>query len=268
MPRPALLALLHAAALPLTAATCADVPATTDAPVTTDSPDALVIRTDSLLISVDSLRFTVAIGYPQITGATATVPAERVAAVNAAIRDSVVAFAEQFRPEEAVAPEDRDSPSFVAEVEGGVADVRLHGDVLSGLFAAYTFTGGAHGNTLYAPVAYDLRTGAPLALADVFAPGTPWADSLSAHADRLLLATMRDPDAPASDAEIRSMLYPEGYDAAAMQHVAFVLGADSLTIQFAPYEVAAYAVGAPTLPVAYRDLDAFLRPDGPVARIR
>ena len=53
-----------------------------------------------------------------------------------------------------------------------------------------------------------------------------------------------------------------------MEHVAFALGADSLTLQFVPYEVAYYAFGAPDAAVAYRDLDAFLRPDGPVSRIR
>ena len=266
MPRPALLVLLLAVALPLAGASCGAAPGSDSAG--TAAPDTLAVRTDSLLISVDSLQFTVAIGYPQLTGATATVSAERVAAVNAAIRDSVVALAEQFRPEEAVAPEDRGSPSFVAEVEGGVDALRLYGDVLSGLLQVYAFTGGAHGNTFYVPVAYDLRTGAPLALADAFQPGTPWADSLSAHAGRALFSMMRDAADPVSDAEIREMLYPEGYDAAAMQRVAFVLGTDSLTIQFAPYEVAAYAFGAPTVPVAYRDLDPFLRPDGPVARIR
>ena len=265
MPRPALFALLLAAALPLAAASCADVSGTPDAPAASDT---LAVRTDSLLISVDSLQYTVAIGYPQLTGATATVSAETVARVNAAIRDSVAALAEQFRPEEAVAPEDRGQFAFAAEVEGGTEAVRLRGDVLSGLLGVYAYTGGAHGNTFYHALAYDLRTGAPLALADAFRPGTPWADSLSAHADRQLMATMRDPADPLPDAEIRGLLYPEGYDAAAMRRVAFALGADSLTLQFAPYEVAAYVFGAPTVPVAYRDLDAFLRPDGPVARIR
>ena len=264
MARPALLALLLAAVLPLTGASCGTASSTGDA----TPSDTLALRTDSLLISVDSLRFTVAIGYPQLTGATATVPAERVAAVNAAIRDSVAAIAERFRPEQAVAPEDRDSPAFAAEVSGEALDVRLHGDVLSGLLEVYAFTGGAHGNTFYTPLAVDLRTGAPFALADAFVPGTPWADTLSAHAGRALVSAMRAGDDPPSVDEARSTLYAEGYDAAAMQRVAFALGADSLTLQFAPYEVAYYAFGAPTVPVAYRDLEAFLKPDGPVARIR
>lgn len=256
------LALLLVAALPLAAATCGVFPGVGY----TGPAGALGVRTDSLLIAVDSLQFTVAIGYPQIVGSTATVPAERVAAVNAAIRDSVRAIAESFRPEAAVPPDERDSFMSQTTVEGGTDAVLLHGDVLSGVLLVGAYLGGAHGSAFFRPVAVDLRTARPVALADVFRPGTPWADSLAAHADRQLLAFMLSTGASAADA--RSNLFSEGYAPGVIPHVAFALQADSLLLQFGSYEVAAYVFGVPTVTVAYADLDAFLRPDGPVARIR
>ncbi len=257
------------AALPLLAATCGTPSdaAGTETPGAAAS-DTLSVQTDSLVVSVDSLNYTVAIRYPQLSGSSATVPAAIVARVNAAIRDSVAATAEQFRPTEAPPPDERDSPSFVAEVEGDMFNERLHGDVFSALLSVYAFTGGAHGNTFYMPLTYDLRTGAAITLDDVFQAGAPWADTLSAHADRALVMQARDVDDPLSVEEARATLYPEGYDAAAMRHATFALGADSLTVQFAPYEVAYYAFGAPDVQIAYRDLEAFLKPNGPVARIR
>ena len=264
--------LLCAAALPLLAAcnVSPDVsPDAGDDASRAAATDTLSVRTDSLLITVDSLNYTVAVGYPQLAGSSATVPAARVARVNAALRDSVTADAAQFRPTEVPPADARDAPQYVAEVEGGtLAPVLLRGGVLSALVSVYAFTGGAHGNTFYRPINRDLRTGAAITLDDVFRAGTPWPDSLSAHAGRALLAklTANDPEAtPASAAET---FYTEGYDAAAMRHATFTLGADSLTVHFVPYEVAFYAFGTTDVSVAYADLEAFLKPGGPVARIR
>ncbi|HEX9951328.1 MAG TPA: DUF3298 domain-containing protein, partial [Rubricoccaceae bacterium] len=171
-------------------------------------------------------------------------------------------------PEEAVAPEDRDSPMSATEVEGGTDVALLPGDILSGLVEVYAFTGGAHGNTFYIPFTYDLRAGTAVALGDVFRDGTPWADSLSAHADRVLVAKARDIEDPVSVDEARATLTPEGYTPEAMQRATFSLGADSLMVHFAPYEVAYYAFGSSRVPVAYTDLAAMLRPDGAAARLR
>ncbi len=270
MPRSALLVLV--AALPLLAATCGTPPdaAATAAPGTPGAAasDTLSIRTDSLVVSVDSLNYTVNISYPQLGGSSATVPAAMVARVNAAIRDSVAANAEQFRPTEAPPPDERDSPSYVAEVEGGMFNERLHGDVFSALLSVYAFTGGAHGNTFYVPLTYDLRTGAAISLGDAFQPGTPWADTLSAHAGRALVAKMREGDPDATAASMDDSFYPEGFNPDAMRDVRFSLGADSLMVHFAPYEVAYYAFGTTDVPVAYTALESFLKPDGPIARIR
>ncbi len=226
----------------------------------TASPPTVTI--DSLLVSVDSLRYTVAIGYPQIPGG----PAAVTAAVNAASRDSVVALAERFRPEKAVPADAR--PSEVADVQGGTEETFVAGDVLSALVSVYAFTGGAHGNTYFQPVNVDLTTGAPIRIGDLFRDGTPWADSLSAHAGRGLTAKLFANDPTATPASVAETFYPEGFDADAMRRATFTLGRDSLAVHFVPYEVAYYAFGSTRVPIAYADLEAFLKPDGPVVRIR
>ncbi len=264
MARSALLAL--AAALPLFGATCGVFPgATFDGAA---APDTLSVQTDSLFISVDSLNYTVSIGYPQLTGSSATVPAAMVERVNGVIRDSVTTHAEEFRPSEVPPPDERDSPMYVAEVDGGTDNVMLRGDVFSALLGVYAFTGGAHGNTFYTPLTIDLRTGAPISLDDVFRAGTPWPDTLSAHSERALFAKLYENDPEATPASAAETFYTEGYSPAAMRHATFTLGADSLTVHFVPYEVAYYAFGSTDVPVAYTALDAFLKPGGPVPRIR
>lgn len=258
------LALVLAAAFPLFAASCGDDIGSSSAGASAGS-DTLRVQTDSLIVSVDSLRYTVRIGYPQVAGASGTVSAAQVAAANGAVRDSVAAFAEAFRPETAPGP---DASNFdIAEVEGGTEEAFLGGDLFSAVVWIYTFTGGAHGNTSPVAVNTDLRTGAALRLGDLFQAGTPWADTLSARADRALVAKARGTDDPVSVDEARATLEPEGYAPAAMPAVRFTLGADSLALHFEPYEVAYFAFGSTRVPVAYADLAAMLRPDGPAARL-
>ena len=227
----------------------------------------LALRTDSLTLSVDSLVFTVDIAYPQLTGASATVSAATVASVNAAIRDSVTALADGFRPAEAVAPEDRGSPQYTAEVSGSTGEEFLGSDVFSALVEVYAYTGGAHGNTFFHAVNRDLRTGAAISLGDLFRPDAPWADSLSAHARRALYAKLFENDPDATPASAAETFYKEGFDAAAMGHATFTLSADALTVHFVPYEVAYYAFGTTDVSVAYADLAPMLRRDGVTARL-
>ena len=250
------------------ASACARPTGPSSPPETGSASEALAVRTDSLVVSVDSLLFTADIAYPQLTGSSATARPETVVTVNTAIRDSVTALAEGFRPAAAVAPENRDSPQYAAEVSGSTGEVFLGRDAFSALIEVYAFTGGAHGNTFFHAINRDLRTGAPIMLGDLFQSGMPWSDSLSAHARRALYSKLFDNDPDATPASAAETFYSEGFDAAAMHHATFTLSADSLTVHFVPYEVAYYAFGTTDVPVAYRDLAPMLRSDGVAGRLR
>lgn len=225
----------------------------------------LGVRTDSLLTKVAELRYTVAIGYPQITGSSATVDARAVAASNAAIRDSVRVLAESFRPTEAVPA---DAPDYqVTTVEGGMTDPFIGDDVFSSLLYVYAYSGGAHGIEESRGITIDLRSGSPVHVGDLFRPGSTWRSMLSTRVGSALVgqaAELRE----TTRSSARASLFPHGYDAAAMRTATFTLGPDSLMIHFDQCAVAPCSMSAFHVPVAYADLRAVLRPDGPVARIR
>lgn len=230
-----------------------------------DAPASLTVRTDSLQIDVDALRYHVAVGYPQLDGPPGGATRAAVDAANRSIRDSVEALVETYRPAEAV-PADAPA-SEVTTVDGGYDDPFLAPGVFSALVEVYAYTGGAHGNTAYAPINVDLTTGAPVRLGALFRRDAAWADTLAARVGPALVAEAAA-RMEATEDEARGALYAEGYDAGAMRDATFTLGADSLALHFVPYEVAAYAFGTFRVPVAYTDLDAVLAPAGPAARLR
>lgn len=228
-------------------------------------PVPLEVRTDSFTVQVDSLRYTVAVEYPQITGRTSEVSEQVVRAVNDAVLDSVVALAERFRPTEAVPP---DAPAYeVVTVEGFTDDVFLGADVFSAYVETYVYLGGAHGSSVAVPLNRDLRAGAAIRLGDLFRPGTPWPDTLSAQAERGLVRKAIGSGLAASLADMPGLLYPEGYDREVMRDARFTLGADSLAIHFVHYEVSAYAFGTSRVTVAYAALAPLMRTDGVAARL-
>lgn len=258
--RPALLLALAAALAACTgSAGCADAPAPgAPAPAASGRPARgataeRTVRIDSLGIDVDSLRYTVRIGYPQVFGAPGT--------VNAAIRDSVVALAESFRPAEAIVP---DVPAFEnTTVWGGMDDVTLVGDLFSAVIQVYAYTGGAHGNAYFLPINVDLQTGEPVAFADVVGDGPAVRDTLAAYVMRAVVdRLMGHGDATLAEARQSVRSYNQG-DVRIEGEPLFTLGADSLVVYEPPYAVMAYAFGAFRVPIAYADLQPFLRPGGP-----
>lgn len=244
------------------------IPAAPEAPVVSEAPvrpvDALSVRSDSLLIQVDSLRYTVAVDYPQIFGTSAGASAAAVRAANASIRDSVAVLARSFRPD---APVPADAPGFEhTEVLGGYDAPFLASDVFSTLIPISANTGGVHENFYALPLNLDLATGAPVRLADLFRPASAWADTLSAHVEPALVEEMtlrmrgRDGDA-------REYLSPRGYGPEALRTTPFTLGADSLALHFVPYQVAGFAWGSFRIAVAYADLAPLMRTDGVAGRL-
>jgi len=219
---------------------------------------ALAVRIDSLLIDEPDLNYTVAIGYPQLDSEGALPDAVR--AVNAAVVDSVEALAADFRPE--APPADADRPEYRVEVDAATEQPFVGDGVFSALVQVYAYTGGAHGTTFFLPLTFDLETGAALAPADLFRPGTPWADTLAAHVDRTVRARLvRNAGEPISDTNY----YPEGLDSIREGRVDLTLGPDSLTVHIPPYQLSYYAAGAFHVAVPLSAVAPFAR--GALARL-
>lgn len=233
----------------------ADAVTAAPAPPSPPAGPSLTVATDSLLRDEPGLTYRVAIGYPQIRGTAGEPMAPALRAVNAAIRDSVEALADDFRPE--APPPGAGPPQYPVEVDGGTPRAWISDDAFSALVEVYAYTGGAHGNTFFLPLTFDLTTGAPVRPADLFADGTPWADTLAARVERGVLRQLGSRDA----------LFAEGLAPIREGRVDLTLGPDSLTVHVPPYQLSSYASGAFHVGVPLADMAPFARPGGLLARL-
>ncbi len=247
---------LALAVLAATLAACApdptDAPAERLAPPPAPEAPAPSVRIDSLLRDEPALRYTVAIGYPQLVG-----DAPATATVNAAIRDSVGALADDFRPAEP--PPDYAAPSYAVEVDGSTERSYVGGHVFSALVDVYAYTGGAHGNTFFLPLTYDLTTGRPVRLGDLFTEGSAYGDTLAAWTRRGVLRQLA--------ALGSGSLYDEGLAPLRQGDASYTLGPDSLFVHVPPYQLSAYAAGSFSVGVPYTALRSMARAGGPLARL-
>lgn len=123
---------------------------------------------------------------------------------------------------------------------------------VSYIYTVYTDMLGAHGNTLFHTFMFDTRTGAPIALADLFTPGSPYLDTLSSIARSNLPAVIGE-GAPAD-------MLANGTTPDAKNFQNFFFDNKDFVLLFDPYQVAPYAAGPQTLRIPTSDLPG-LRPD-------
>jgi len=218
-----------------------------------DSPFAVV--TDSLLRDEPARTYRVAIGYPQIRRTSGAPLAPALQAVNAAIRDSVDALADDFRPEGP--PPGADAPVYPVEVDGSTPRTWVSDDAFSALVEVYAYTGGAHGNTYFLPLTFNLATGEAVGPADLFAEGTPWADTLAARVERDVVRQLGG----------RGGLFADGLDPIRGGRVDLTLGPDSLMVHIPPYQLSSYASGSFHVGVPLAAVAPFARPGGLLARV-
>jgi hypothetical protein len=240
----------------------------TGSPDTPGEPDATpdfavtagaVAFMDTLRLDDEALRFRVRVAYPVLEGVAAD--------VNAAIRDSVAAFAETFRPTEP--PEPGDDPfRSTTTVEGGTHVEWARPDLFSAVVEVYVFAGGAHGTGAFYALNLDPRTGAWLALGDVIADG-PDARAVLAEAVTAAAVARRAEQGGETAAEARAAT--DDYTGGGLRFERaplFTLVPDSLVLHIPPYEVGPYVLGAFRVPVPLADLGGRVRPDGPAPRTR
>ncbi len=244
-------------ALLLAVAACASPDGSADSPVEPVSLPAaapeLSVVTDSLVTRDPAINYRIAIGYPQIEGSDD--PA--IARINRAIRDTLVAFTMNVRPDPADFTGDPENDRlYVGEAEGGPARTFLGDGLFSSRVDVYLYTGGAHGITVAFPFTYDLATGEPVRSGDLFRPGAAVTDTLAARATARLRARLG-----------AGGLFDDAVPAEPDLFSAVTLGADSLTVFFGPYAVAPYAAGPQEVTWAYAALRDVLDLSGPVGAL-
>ncbi|MDX1530704.1 MAG: DUF3298 domain-containing protein [Rhodothermales bacterium] len=214
------------------------------------APGSLHVATDRLFDEDAEFNYSADVAYPQIEGGGPTI--ERV---NAAIRDSVEAAAAYVRPDPTAFTGDPEQDRLlVGALEGGFTEPLLQDGLFSTRLDLSVYTGGAHPNHYALPLTYDLTTGAPVRLADLFRPDAAWRDTLARLAtDRLVAARGSD------------WLFEVPIPAEALS--TFTLGPDSLRLFFAPYAIAPYAAGTSEVALSYERLRDLLDPAGPTTRL-
>lgn len=232
-------------------------PAAPDVPAADDTgPADPSVAADSLVIEDSTLSFFVHYLYPQLRDA-----GPHTDALNRGFADSARAVVETFRPTE---PPD---PAFPYEttVDGGFEVDRLDSRLFSAVELYSYYTGGAHPNHDFIPINYDLATGRPFGLGDLFRPETPYLDTLSARTEAHLRAWA---GSSGFSEEVEEAYWPDGFAPEAVNFSRFTVGSDSLHLHFPPYQLAAYAAGAFYVTVPLDVLRPFLAPSGPADALR
>jgi hypothetical protein len=129
-------------------------------------------------------------------------------------------------------------------------------NVVSLKFMVYEFTGGAHGNTTFTTLTFNLAEERVLTLDDVFVVGSdPWT-VIAPMAEEQIKAALSEFDMDADDTWIS-----EGAGTNPANYDSFVLTEDSILFIFDPYVVAPYAAGPQQVEIPFSAVEEMLNPD-------
>jgi hypothetical protein len=124
---------------------------------------------------------------------------------------------------------------------------------VSYIFTIYEDTLGAHGNTFFRAGTFNMKTGAPLALSNIFLPGVAYLDTLSS------ISRAKLPGIIGQGADMTFI--KNGTEPKAENFQSFFLENKNFVILFAPYAVAPYSSGPQTLRIPLSQLASILKPE-------
>lgn len=126
---------------------------------------------------------------------------------------------------------------------------------VSYVFEIYEDTLGAHPNAYYRTFTFDTKTGAPLALADLFAPGANYLGLLSDIASQQLPAIVADRE-QVSVSDVDTDYLHSGISPEPESFQDWYIQGGKLVIVFPPYQVGPYALGTIELPIPLSQLSS------------
>lgn len=218
--------------------------------------DGLTVRTETF--AEETPTVSVDVQYPQIEGLA---DFEQAELVNGELSHTAIVTMDEFRDEvvETASPDPLGSKSSVT--------IRYDVDMLAPELVSVRYdinvysAGAAHPNLFYKTLTWDIAHGSEVRLADLFMPGTPYLERLSALA--------------IADLERQYAAFGEGFEALSADIRAgaapredhfssWTMGPGGLTIHFEPYQVAPYAAGPQHVTIGWSSLAEILEPEGPV----
>ena len=225
-------------------------------------PTDLSVATDSL-VDRSTPGLVVAVALPRIEGIAGAAAPDALRAANRGMRDSVEAFVRAVTPTE---PPGEHDVTDLFETSGGFETTLFESDLYSGVVDVMSFAGGAHPNTFVLGLTVDLRTGAPVALADLFRAGAPFLDSLSAHVGRGVAAQYAE-RAGVDLAEARTIVAGYNPGGVHLSAPSWSLAPEGLVVHVPPYAVLSYAAGGYRVTVPSAALAGLWAAEGPAARL-
>lgn len=197
--------------------------------------------------------------YPELTGASST----QADKFNAEAKRLVTKEIEDFKQGEGeLAGEDlpagSDSNSFL-EISYDV--IYAKDDLISVAFGISTYSrGAAHPNHYTRVINYDLKSGSPLKLADLFQSGSDYLEKISAYATDDLKRQAAALDAPPD-------MIDEGAGPNSDNYQNWNITKKGIYVTFDPYQVASYAEGPKYVIVPYSSLKGIIKGDGALASV-
>ncbi len=142
-----------------------------------------------------------------------------------------------------------------------LTDIAFNSDnILSLEIEEYLFTGGAHGNSSYSLVSFDLQTGKQIKLDDIF--NGDYMKKLNEVGEKIFRKNFL--------ADSTQSLYDQGFfgfENGFELNDNFDLYKGGIKFQFNPYEAGAYVLGAPEVFIPYSEIREFIRDDSPLGKI-
>lgn len=214
--------------------------------------------------NIKGKRFESTTEYPEITGGSTA----GIVSFNRITKARALKLAADFKKDiMSMTAEDvasiPDSMSYYVEV--GYNVVYADNNLVSIKFSDTGFSGGAHPNTNYYTLNFDLKSGKELKLADLFKPGAKYLQTIAAYSLKDLQSRK---NAETGESEgVATDDWAEGASAKDENYESWNITKKGLLFTFDPYQVASYANGPQTVIMPYDKLKTIAKPDGAMSKI-
>jgi hypothetical protein len=199
-------------------------------------PQGIEIETKTIADSTDPLE--IEISYPFIAGMD-----DFNAKAEALVRGAMEEFKKQAMENDAAvkATDPQGYASYPRQYDLDISYQKGQVDenVVSVVFSIYSFTGGAHGNGYYVSLAYSPVQRKELVLADFFPGQQDYLRKISDFAKEDLTRQLKE-----RTGNLEGSWLDEGAGPREENFSAFLVEKDAITFYFAPYQIAAFAVGS------------------------
>lgn len=174
-------------------------------------------------------------------------PAFGSTAIDRIFQDFAEKIGHEFE-EDASEPEGEEDAAYMSQIEltGFYTLSKPSPNIISVTFNIYDYMGGAHGQIRIYALNYNLDTGKPVTFADLFANPAKALEILSTLSAQKLRTSMGD--------DVEEEMLADGVRPVEENFSAIALTPDGINVEFQPYQVGPWAIGAQRVEISLSDL--------------